>query len=72
MLKRRRAEEAIDKLRELIDRRIATGEVVGVQIGGSQHPLAPFAGMLKGDSLLQPWKDAMAEYREQADNSQTP
>lgn len=65
--------EAIDKLREMIDSRMAAGaEVVGIEIGGSQHPLAPFAGMLKDDPLLQPWKDAMADYRAQADLSETP
>ena len=66
-------EEAINKLRELIDRRIAAGaEVVGVEIGTSDHPLAPFAGMLKGDPLLQPWKDAIADYRAQTDRSEAP
>ncbi|MEO8494890.1 MAG: hypothetical protein ABI614_07455 [Planctomycetota bacterium] len=66
-------QEAIDKLRELIDRRIAGGaEVVGVEIGGSQHPLAPFAGILRDDPLLQPWKNAMAEYRAQTGDSETP
>lgn len=64
---------AIDQLRALIDRRIAAGaEVVGLAIGGSQHPLAPFAGMLKDDPLLHEWKNAMAEYCAQADNSETP
>ena len=62
--------EAINQLRELIDRRIAAGaEVVGIEVGGSKHPLAPFAGMLKDDPLLQPWKDAMAKNRLQADNA---
>ena len=66
-------EEAIDKLRELIDRRIAAGaEVLRVEIGGSRHPLAPFAGMLKDDPLLEPWKEAMAQYRQQTDNSESP
>ena len=65
-------EEAINKLRELIDRRIAAGaEVVGVEIGGSKHPLAPFAGMLKDDPLLRPWKDAIADFRAQTDSSDT-
>lgn len=47
--------KAIDQLRELIHRRISAGaEVVGLEIGGSENPLAPFAGMLKDDPLLQP------------------
>lgn len=44
--------EAIQQIRELIDRRIAAGaEVVSMEIGGAQHPLAPFAGMLKDDPV---------------------
>ena len=65
--------EAIEQLRELIDRRIAAGaEIVGMEIGNSKHSLAPFAGMLKDDPLLQPWKDAIAEYRAQTGSSETP
>ena len=57
-------EEAVQKLRELIDRRLEAGaEVLGLEIRSRAHPLARFAGMLKDDPLLQPWKDAMAEYR---------
>jgi hypothetical protein len=61
-------EEAIDKLRELIDRRLMAGaEIVELEIGSRAHPLARFAGMLKNDPLLQPWKDAMSEYRHAQD-----
>jgi len=57
-------EEAVRKLRELIDRRLDAGaEVLGLEIPSRAHPLARFAGMLKNDPLLQPWKDAMAQYR---------
>jgi hypothetical protein len=57
-------EEAIQKLRELIDRRLAAGaEVLALEVASAAHPLARFAGMLKDDPLLEPWKDAMAEYR---------
>jgi hypothetical protein len=65
-------EEAINKLRDLIDRRISAGaEVVGVETSSSRHPLAPFAGMLRDDPLLQPWKDAIAEYRVQTNSSES-
>ena len=61
-------EEAIRKLRQLIERRVAAGaEVVAVSIGNSTHPLAAFAGMLKDDPLVEPWKQAMADYRQQRD-----
>ena len=59
-------EEAVQRLRELIDRRLDAGaEVFGLEIRSPAHPLARFAGMLKNDPSLQLWKDAMAEYRRQ-------
>ena len=64
-------DEAIQKLRELIDRRLDAGaEVCELEIGRRTHPLAQFAGILKVDPLLQPWKDAMAEYRRQTEDPQ--
>ena len=62
-------EEALQELRDLVQRRVAAGaQVVTLDIGKSDHPLASFAGMLKGDPLLEPWKRAMAEYRSERDN----
>jgi hypothetical protein len=64
-------EEAIRKLRELIDGRLSAGaEVLELEIGDRAHPLARFAGMFKDDPLLQPWKDAIAEYRRANEDSQ--
>ncbi|MBW3597572.1 MAG: hypothetical protein KY475_09890 [Planctomycetes bacterium] len=61
-------DEAVDKLRQLIERRIAAGsELAALSIDGTEHPLARFAGIFKDEPLLQEWKDAMAEYRRQAD-----
>src|SRR5688572_15716489 len=61
-------EEALEKLRRLIEGRVAGGaEVVAVSVGSGAHPLAAFAGMLKDDPLVEPWKQAMAEYRQQRD-----
>jgi hypothetical protein len=61
-------EEAIQKLRQLIERRVAAGaEVVAVSIGKPTHPLAALAGKLKDDPLVEPWKLAMADYRQQRD-----
>jgi hypothetical protein len=57
-------EEALRKLRELVQRRVEAGaQLVTLDLGVSRHPLAAFAGMLRGDPLLEPWKQAMAEYR---------
>ena len=61
-------EEAIEKLREMIDGRLDGGaEVFELEIGRRTHPLTQFAGMFKDDPLLQAWKDAMAEYRQQTE-----
>jgi hypothetical protein len=62
-------EEALRRLRELVQRRLEAGaQVVALDIGASSHPLASFAGMLKGDPLLEPWKQSMAEYRIEREN----
>ncbi len=62
-------EEAVEKLRGLIDRRLQAGaEVLCLEIPSQAHPLARFAGMFKDDPLLQPWKDAMAEYRRETED----
>lgn len=62
-------DEAIQRMRELIDRRLDAGaEVVELEIPGGAHPLAQFAGMFKDDPLLQSWKDAMSEYRRQSED----
>lgn len=56
-------EEAIRKLRELIDQRLASGgEIVTLQVGAGEHPLARFAGMFRDDPLLGPWKAEMEAY----------
>ena len=61
-------EEAIQRLRQLIEHRMAAGaEVVAVSVAPSTHPLTGFAGMLKDDPLVEPWKKAMADYRQKSD-----
>ena len=63
-------DEAVEKLRKLIDRRLEAGaEVRELEVGGRPHPLARFAGMFKEDPMLQPWKDAMAEHRRHMEES---
>jgi hypothetical protein len=61
---------AIQRLRELIEERVAAGaEIVSIDVPGSQieHPWLPYAGMFRNDPLVEEWKQAMAEYRRQAD-----
>ncbi len=61
-------EEAIEKLRELIQSRLTAGaEVVALDLPINDHPLAKHVGIWKDNPLLEPWKEAMAEYRRQRD-----
>ena len=63
---------ALARLRELIEARMAAGaEVVSLEVNGTDHPWAPFAGSLKDDPLLGDWQEEMAEYRRtvEADDS---
>ena len=54
----------------MIDDRLNAGaEVLELEIGERTHPLARFAGMFKDDPLLEPWKEAMAEYRQQTEDA---
>jgi predicted RNase H-like HicB family nuclease len=61
-------DEALRKLRELIQSRLVDGtQIVSLEIPTSEHPLAPFAGMFKDDPLFDEWQKAIAEYRQQAE-----
>ncbi len=61
-------EQAVEKLRGLIDDRLEAGaEVVELEIGKRPHPLAKFAGIFKDDPMLEEWKEAMAEYRRETE-----
>lgn len=63
-------DEAVRKLRNLIERRVSSGaELIDISIGADAHPLAAFAGMLRDDPLLEPWKAAMDEYRQQSNGA---
>ena len=63
-------DKALQKLRELIDERVAAGaEIVSIDLPEQKpaHAWLPYAGMLQGDPLVEEWKQAMAEYRRQVD-----
>ena len=65
-------DEAVRKLCDLLQRRVEGGaELVGIDIRSSDHPLAPFAGSLKDEPLLEAWREAREEYRT-ARESDTP
>ncbi len=57
-------EEALHQLRERIRGRLTPGaRVVSLEVSPAEHPWGSFAGGLRGDPLLEAWKQAMAEYR---------
>jgi predicted RNase H-like HicB family nuclease len=59
---------ALQKLRELIEARLADGaEIVPLQVPAPEHPLARFAGMFKDDPYFDDWQRAIAEYRRQVE-----
>lgn len=62
-------EEALAKLREKIQARLKKGtELVGLEVGSRAHPWMEFAGMFKGDPLIDEWVQSMAEYRQQVED----
>jgi hypothetical protein len=68
-------DKAVERLRQTMERRLAAGaQLVELNIPSTQeHPLARYVGMFKDNPLLQEWKEAMAEYRNQAEiNSNFP
>ncbi len=63
--------EAIGKVREFCQAKLADGaEVVTVEVGAS-HPWLPFAGMFKDDPDFKEVLDIMAENRRKMDEDPT-
>ena len=61
-------DEALQKLRTLIEGKVAAGaEVVTLDVPVAEHPWLPFAGMFRDDPLVEEWKETMAELTRQAD-----
>ena len=60
-------EEALQRLRQEIESRLAAGaDIVSLEIPKQEHPLAPYVGMFRNNPLFAEWQQAMAEYRRQA------
>jgi hypothetical protein len=61
-------EEALQRLRELIQRRLHDGaELVALEVSLSTNPWAAMAGTFKENPLFEEWLQAMAENRRQED-----
>jgi predicted RNase H-like HicB family nuclease len=61
-------DEALQKLRELIEARVSAGaEIVTLEVPVAEHARNAFAGVFRDDPLVEEWKQTMAELRRQAD-----
>lgn len=62
------ADEAVQKLKQLIQNRLANGaELIGVEVPKTDNPWARIEGIYKDDPLFDEWQAAIAEYRRQAE-----
>ncbi len=62
------ADEAVQKLQELVATRLAQGgQVVEIDVPATSHPWLRLAGMFKDDPLFDEWQQAIAERRRQID-----
>ena len=60
--------EALAKLRAKVEARLKNGaELVGLEVGSQQHPLAEFAGMFKDEPMFEDVLRIMAENRKKMD-----
>lgn len=61
-------EEALARLKGQVQARLSRGaEVVALEVTPEENPLMKFAGIFKDHPLLDEWKQAMAEYRDQVE-----
>lgn len=64
-------EEALGKLRELIEHKIRSGVEIltlELEVNTVEHSWKRFAGTLKDDPLFEEWVRAMAQYRASIDD----
>jgi hypothetical protein len=67
-------DEALARLREEINRRMADGAIVMPLdiITTDENPLLAYAGMFRNDPLFDEWKAAIEEYRRKVDEEGDP
>jgi hypothetical protein len=63
-------EEALQRLRKLIQDRLANGtKLIQMEIAAEPHPLLRWAGTWKPDDpFIEEWKRAVEEYRQEVEN----
>jgi predicted RNase H-like HicB family nuclease len=60
--------EAMQKMRELLQKRLHAGAELGaLEIGPKPNPWMKYAGWLKDDPLFDEWQKEMEEYRREVD-----
>ncbi len=63
------AEEALEKLRDLLDHRLAGGaQLVPLEVPDSGNPWMKMAGIFKDDPLFDDWQQAIADYRQKVED----
>jgi hypothetical protein len=63
------AEEALEKLRDLFDHRLAGGaQLVPLEVPDSDNPWMKMAGIFKDDPLFDDWQQAIADYRQKVED----
>ena len=67
-------DEALARLREEIDRRLAEGSVImPLEITTTEeNPWLAVGGMFRNDPLFDEWQEAIAEYRRKVDEDEDP
>jgi hypothetical protein len=62
-------DEAVRNLQGVAAARQAAGiQTATINVNDSENPLAKYAGCMKGDPMLEEWRKAIEEYREEIDN----
>ena len=66
-------EEAVERLRKLVQQRLAAGEVLQLELPEvvEPHPWAPFAGIWKDHPEIDALLDSIAQYRHRLDEAES-
>jgi len=66
-------EEAIQRMRDLAQRRLAAGEMVQIDVPGlaESSPWSRFAGIWENHPDIDEYRNNIAEYRQQVDEDQS-
>lgn len=61
-------EEAVEKVRDELNKQLEQGKVVMIEVGlNTENPWLKMAGTLKDNPIVDEWRAAVEEYRRQRD-----